>query len=137
MPNPIEAIRNALKKVPASEGLAKHYSAGRFEQTYATRIRQGLIKPGAIAGYDGMASTPYCSNIGKTLIARFLNPKTKKWSGWERFLVCDCSRPGEDQQRHIAANQTEYDFATALRHGWEWDGHKGEGKTRVKTWIVA
>lgn len=103
-----------------------------MQRVYEKRIGWGQVKAGAADGMAGLASTPPCENIGMVALARFLNPNTKAWSDWERFLVVDCSQD-VDRPRHIAEGLVlEVDAETAQRHGFFWDGSKGEGKTQVE-----
>lgn len=96
-----------------------------MESVYQTRIRQGLVEAGWQG--DGYAATPPCSNIGKVVVARFLNPHTQTWSRDYRLLVVDCAQPS-DYERQIASGLAmEVDYQTALAEGWV-----SEGKTQAR-----
>ena len=117
-------------------GWAKHYSPNRMQSVLRVRQRQGLI-PYGVTGYDGLASTTSCSNIGKYVWVQLWNPHTGRWSSPLKLLAVDCSRPGADRDRHIRERLVcEVDYATARATGWGWNGSSGEGKTRARVWGV-
>jgi hypothetical protein len=103
----------------ASVGTAKHYSPGLMARVYQVRIRQGLVKAG---WHAGLASTPYCQNIGRVLSASFLDPHTHAWTYYRPLLVVDCAqnrdRPGQVARGLVV----ETDYSTAFQTGWARDG---------------
>lgn len=119
----------AMLATPAQvqSGWAKEYRAGLFERVYAVRVRQGLLEPGWQGGF---ASTPYCTNIGRIIHARFQSPVTGQYSASQELLTVDCSRPGADQRRHLREGLVvETDWQTACSTGWCRDG-----KARARVW---
>lgn len=120
----------------ARYGWAKHYSPGLMRSVLHVRQRQGLI-PYGVSGYDGLASTTECANIGRYVRTSLQNPRTGEWSSPRTLLVVDCSRPGADRARHIRTGLVvEVDWYTARATGWGWDGRSGEGKARARVWGV-
>jgi len=117
------------------EGIAKNYDPGLFQQVLKVRQRQGLI-PYGVTGYDGLASSTDCSNIGRYVWVQLRNPRTGEWSRAKRLLLVDCSAP-RDRARHVRTGLViEVDYMTAKATGWGWNGSSGEGKTRARVWEV-
>jgi hypothetical protein len=105
-------------------GRAVEYRAGLFERVYSVRIHQGLVRPGWQGGF---ASTPYCSNIGRIIHARFRSPvvgnRSASWGKVYSLLVSDCSA-SVDRPRHVRSGLiVEVDWQTACSAGWCRDGH--------------
>ncbi len=105
-------------------GRAVEYRAGLFERVYRVRIHEGLVRPGWEGGF---ASTPYCSNIGRIIHARFRTPvvgqRSTSWGTWYSLLVTDCSA-SVDRPRHVRSGLiVETDWQTACSAGWCRDGH--------------
>jgi hypothetical protein len=106
-PQPLSNVRT---------GTAKFYSPGVFERVLKVR---GMSWP---RGVSGLASTPYCANIGKRVRASI------NGGPWRTYLIADCSRHGADQKRHLRTGLVlEVDYRSAVREGF----HKA-GKAPAK-----
>ena len=108
--------------------LVKHYKPGLMQTVAAKR---GMLDDARRLGVDGYASNIYCSRIGQVVTVRLYNPRTERWGEAVRLLIVDCSHPA-DRDRHIRVGpQLEVDYSTACRFGFNWDGRRGEGKSRA------
>jgi hypothetical protein len=125
----IQYSRNSPLAEAASHGqvvTAKHYMPGIMR---SVALKRGLWD--TRQDVSGYASVPDCSLIGRVAVAIFRNPRTQRWERAERLLVVDCSAP-RDSARHIRSGLgIETDYATAQRHGFDWNGWRGEGKTQA------
>lgn len=99
----------------ASSGYARYYGNGTMQRVYQVRQAQGLVKGG---WHGGLAATPSCKNIGRTVSASLWMPHNRAWGTWRDYLVVDCARP-QDYKGQIARGLViEVDYQTAKAGGW-------------------
>ena len=75
---------------------------------------------------SGFATYPDCRAIGSTIWVSVKDPRTGRWSGWDRKKIVDCSQP-PDYARHVREGLVELSYEDARKYGY-----LGEGRTRVR-----
>ena len=96
-------------------GRATLYSPGLMESIARGR---GIKLDGA----TGFSTYPDCRKIGGVLVVQVLDPRTNRWSGWDRKRIVDCSQT-VDYARHVAEGLVELPYKDAVTYGYSREGH--------------